>query len=343
MMTFDNRNKELKSQRQPNELVDSIRKLIRWLSFGVEPNLFIRYHPLRPLAHWYYARIVNRYVSRELDARFSMRKPESMKSTRTVIDLALSTYQKEQTDSEARVIDPLFKRICMAQVKLFLFSGHDTTSSSICYILYLLSKHPSISAKVREEIKQTFHSTPGTSSIAQQIAKNPYLLNQLPYITALIKESLRLFPVVSSTRCSPTPGASTLIDAATNLVYPLSPFLIWINPHCIHHDPRLWVKPDEFLPERWLVGREDPLYPVTGAWRAFEHGARNCIGRELAMVEMKTVVCLVVGRFVVRDVYGEEDRTRGKGIKSVEGERAYQVQLSQQEGDLPCRIERIKE
>ena len=59
------------------------------------------------------------------------------------------------------------------------------------------------------------------------------------------------------------------------------------------------------------------------------------------MLEIKIVLCLVVRRFQIRDCYAELDGAglNGKAKRNmVEGERAYQVQLSQPEGDLPCRI-----
>jgi len=187
--------------------VHSIRIIIRWLSFGAEPNLFQRYHPLRPLVHLYHSRIVNAYLSEDLEKRYEMHRQHEnedatdLTQTRTIMDLALGTYTSAFGDKSTPAtprMDPFFKRICMSQIKLFLFSGHDTTSSAICFHLYLLSKHASTLARLRQEHDSVF--TADTRRAASFISSTPHLLNQLPFTTAVIKESLRLFPTVTNSR-----------------------------------------------------------------------------------------------------------------------------------------------
>lgn len=249
-----------------------------------------------------------------------------------MVDLALKTYHSENgsTDNKesVREMDPFFKNVCLAQIKLFLFSGHDTTSSSICYTLYLLSQHPTALRLVQQELNEIL--SPDSRETRQLLSDKPHLLNRLPYTTAVIKESLRLFPTVSSTRDGEKEFSVTDSQGRT---FPTDGFLVWVNPHAVHHSPRLWNQPDEFIPDRWLGERRNDIQK--GAWRAFEHGPRNCIGQELAMLESKILLCMVARDFVVRDTYE-------RGNKMVDGEVAYQVQLSQPAGDLPCRIEKIK-
>jgi sterigmatocystin biosynthesis cytochrome P450 monooxygenase len=257
--------------------------------------------------------------------------------TRTIIDLALSTYLESETSKRSLAqMDPFFKKVCMSQIKLFLFSGHDTTSSSICFHFYLLSQHAEALAKLRAEHESVFGPDPETA--ADLISSSPHLLNQLPYTTAVIRESLRLFPTVTISR-EGEPGFSIADEHGRH--FPTENFLVWPNPHTPQHDPAYWPQVDEFLPERWLVGPEDPLYPVKGAWRAFEHGPRNCIGQELAMLEMKTVLVLVVRLLEVTPAYDELDKARGGKIPTVHGVRGYQVNLMQPAEDLPCRVKRI--
>jgi sterigmatocystin biosynthesis cytochrome P450 monooxygenase len=324
-------------------MVHSIRIVIRWLSFGSEPNLLQRYHPLRPLVHWYHSRIVNAYISKELDKRYDLlrtRETEEavdLKHTKTIIDLALSTYTSHSNDKTAPAaanIDPFFKRVCMSQIKLFLFSGHDTTSSAICFHFYLISKHPSALARLRAEHDSVF--TADTNQTASLISSSPHLLNQLPFTTAVIKESLRLFPTVTISR-EGEPGFYVTDHAGHR--FPTEGFLVFPNIHTPQHDPAFWPQADTFLPDRWVVGPEDQLYPVKGAWRAFEHGPRACIGQELAMLEMKTVLVMVARTFQFRPAYEELDKKNGGAVKTVHGERAYQVGMMQPQGDLPCRVE----
>jgi sterigmatocystin biosynthesis cytochrome P450 monooxygenase len=327
-------------------MVHSIRQIIRWLSFGSEPNLFHRYHPLRPLVHWYHSRIVNAYISKDLDKRYDLHRMQETKNatdlkyTKTIMDLALSTYTS-QSDTKstpaAASIDPFFKRICMSQIKLFLFSGHDTTSSAICFHLYLISKDPSALARLRAEHDSVF--TSDTSRTANLVSSSPHLLNQLPFTTAVIKESLRLFPTVTISREG---GRGFDVTDHLGHRFPTEGFLVFPNIHTPQHDPAFWPQADAFLPERWLVGPQDPLYPVKGAWRAFEHSPRACIGQELAMLEMKTVLVMVARPFDFRPAYEELDKRRGGVVRTVHGERAYQVDMMQPQGDLPCRVKNVE-
>ena len=90
------------------------------------------------------------------------------------------------------------------------------------------------------------------------------------------------------------------------------------------------------------------LFPTAGAWRPFEHGPRSCIGKELSMLELKIVLCLVARRFRFRIAYDElDDAAAGGGAarkkvkKDVDGERAYQVGKGEPSGFLPCRVREV--
>jgi len=291
---------------------------------------------------------MNRVISPEVDARFEMHKNSSMPGktslsntrSKSVIDLALTAYLKQNPNiSNSETINPLFKEIAINQMKLFLFSGHDTTSSTVCYILYLLSTHLHTLSLLRTEHNQILGPNP--SDAATAITRDPHLLNKLPLTTATIKESMRLFPAASTTRRGEP--SFTITDPRTTLSYPASPdMLIWLVSHACQHDPAFWPRATEFLPERWLAKEGEELFPVAGAWRPFEQGPRACIGRELTMVELRVVLCLVARRFEFCAAYGEVDgRGGGGGLRSVDGERAYQVGKGEPSGFLPCRVKEI--
>ena len=234
-------------------------------------------------------------------------------------------------------MDKAFKKFTMSQIKLFLFSGHDTTSSTVCYIFYILANNPTVLAQVRSEHASVIGLD--ASKTASTIASAPFLLNRLPYTIAVVKEVLRMFPAVSGTRAG---EHNFSVTDDTGRHFPTDGFLVWDNPQAIHRDPTYWLRPDDFVPERWLVGPGDPLYPIKGAWRPFSHGPRNCIGQELAMIEMKVIMVLTARRFDVGLAYVELDRAKGtRGIKAVYGERGYQIQRAQPSDNLPCRVAEI--
>lgn len=315
---------------------------VKWLTFGPDVNPFVRFNPARPLVLWYNSRRMNKYVTRKIDARFF--EPQSQDrdhsaGNKSIMDLVLTAYLSEKAGGELQEMDPQFKKFTMNQIKLFLFSGHDTTSSTVCYIFYALASNAPVLARVRAEHTSLFGPDP--SEAAALITSNPSLLNQIPYTIAVIKEVLRLYPAVSGTRAG-EPNFNVIDDA--NRSFPTEGFLVWENPQAVHRDPAYWSRPDEFVPERWLVAADDDpsLHQTKGAWRPFSQGPRNCIGQELAMLEMKVIIVMTARRFDVQLAYEDLDRAGDKKhIKTVYGERGYQIQRAQPSEDLPCRVARV--
>ena len=332
------RNNHLDSQRGSNPLVNALRMQVKWCTFGADVNPFVRYNPVRPIILWYNSRRMNNYVTKIIRTRYAELQDEGnnfSKSNKSIIDLVSTTYLSENPAS--KTMDNTFEKFTKSQIKLFLFSGHDTTSSTVCYIFYVLATKPGVLARVRAEHAAVLGSA---SNVASHIASNPFLLNQLPYTIAVIKEVMRLYPAVSGTRAG-EPDFSVVDSQGRH--FPTQGFLVWDNPQVIHRDPAYWVRPDDFMPERWVEGCEDALHPVKGAWRAFSHGPRNCIGQELAMMEMKIVMVMVARRFDMRLAYEEVDQEKeGKGIKTVYDERGYQIQRAQPSEDLPCYVTELK-
>ncbi|KAL2041650.1 hypothetical protein N7G274_005434 [Stereocaulon virgatum] len=330
-------NAELGSQMHSNPLVDGLRMQVKWLTFGADVNPITRYNPLRPIVHWYNSWRMNDYVTRIIDSRFTELQSEEGtvdKGNKSIIDLVLTAYLSGNAARKSPAMDSTFKRFTMSQIKLFLFSGHDTTSSTVCYIFYILATNPVVLARVRAEHVSVLG--PDASKFASVIASDPFLLNELPYTIAVIKEVLRMFPAVSGTRAG-EPNFHVTDDLGRR--FPTDGFLVWDNPQVIHRDPIYWRKPDDFIPDRWLVAPGDPLHPVKGAWRPFSHGPRNCIGQELAMNEMKIMMVMTAQRFDIGLAYEYLDRTKGtKAITTVNGERGYQIGRAQPSDDLPCRV-----
>lgn len=313
---------------------------VKWLTFGADVNPFIRYNPVRPLVFWYNSRRMNSYVTRKIDARLAELRSgrhNNSDGSKSIIDLVLTAYLSEKAGEELRDIDTQFKNFTMNQIKLFLFSGYDTTSSTVCYIFYILATKFAILARIRAEHTSVFGSD--AFEAASIITSNASLLNKIPYTVATIKEVLRMYPAVSSTRAG-EPNFSVTDDA--NRSFPTDGFLVWDVPQAIHRDPAYWPRPDDFLPERWLVAAGDPLHPVEGAWRPFSHGPRNCIGQELAMMEMKVIMVMAARRFDIQLAYEDLDRAEGtKNSKTVYGERGYQILRAQPSDDLPCRVDQM--
>ena len=120
--------------------------------------------------------------------------------------------------------------------------------------------------------------------------------------------------------------------------------MVWPVSHAIQRSPDLWHEPEKFIPERWLVKEGDPLFPTKGAWRPFEFGPRHCIGVELAMIETKIIMALMLRKFDIRTAYEEVDAASGKDElrTTPDGERAYQVRIATAKpvDGMPARVYR---
>ncbi|KAK0637868.1 putative sterigmatocystin biosynthesis P450 monooxygenase stcS [Lasiodiplodia hormozganensis] len=333
-------------QHGDSDIPKSLRGLIEWVSFGTEMNPFNRWTPRRPFMISYYGRKVDKFIDKELQKRYAERKtsleedqkqqqPRSKKA-KSIVALALDAYAAE-TQSDA--LDSTFLHYARSQIRLFLFAGHDTTSSAMIYVFHYLSLHPPCLARLRAEHDAVLG--PDRAAAGDVLSAQPTLLNQLPYTTACIREALRLFPPASSLRVG---GVNTVLVDEDGTRYPTAGCNVWALHLALQRNPAVWgPTADQFLPERWLVGPDDPLHPPKGAWRPFEFGPRNCIGQTLAMSEMKIVLAMTAREFDFRDAYEEWDGLHpSKHIKTALGDRAYQVEGggggSHAANRYPCRV-----
>lgn len=313
-----------------------MRSQMEWHIRAEELNPFKRYNPVRSWKYWSNGQQMDRYISLELDKAYEEWKSSGAvaQKSKSVINLVIEEYMDGK---EAKAsLDPQFRKWAIVQIREFLFVGHDSTASTIVYCLYLLSKNKTALANIRTEHDKVFGSD--ISNATSMIKKQPQLMNQLPFTTAVIKETLRLFAPASGLRKG-VPGVS-LRDSKGNQ-YPTEGLHIWVLHQSIHRNPRYWPRADSFVPERWLVGADDPLYPPRGAWRPFEFGPRNCIGQALAMLDIKIALVMLIREFNIDDAYDEFDRLTGNnGIKTVNGERAYQISqgAAHPADGFPCRV-----
>jgi len=190
------------------------------------------------------------------------------------------------------------------QLKTFVFAGHDTSSSTICYVLYLLHLHPKVFAKLKQELDAYLPSD--IAAAAEKVKSEPHVINKLEYTNAIIRETLRLFPPASTIR-EPSPKhpfkERYAVNTKTGQRFPLEGCAIWPIVHLVSRNERFFPDPTRFVPERHIQSQtpypDSELFTPAGkdAWRPFEKGPRNCIGQELAMVELRVFVALTARDF----------------------------------------------
>eukprot|EP01112_Ceratiomyxa_fruticulosa_P015170 TRINITY_DN4434_c0_g1_i1.p1 TRINITY_DN4434_c0_g1~~TRINITY_DN4434_c0_g1_i1.p1 ORF type:complete len:497 (+),score=95.69 TRINITY_DN4434_c0_g1_i1:148-1638(+) len=180
---------------------------------------------------------------------------------------------------------PLSEESITEHSKTFLFAGHETLQSSFLWILYLLSRHPEVHAKLTNEIRETL----GGNGSEVKIPKIEDL-DSLKYLNCVVKESLRVFPPVPLVlrKCETTETVNgVLIPGGTIVV---------VSMYVQHHNPDYWENAEEFRPERWA---DDPkVHP--GLYLPFLIGSRNCIGNRFALLEIKAILALILQKFKVR-------------------------------------------
>ncbi|KAI1711029.1 cytochrome p450 domain-containing protein [Ditylenchus destructor] len=121
-------------------------------------------------------------------------------------------------------------------------------------------------------------------------------LHAMRYADAVIKETLRLFPLVafasSRTCCKTTEIGSYIIEKGTT---------VQADVFSIHRDPHIFgPDPDDFRPERWLnENEEDSAKQHRLSWMGFGTGPRTCVGMRFAYMEMKTALIYLVRKFKI--------------------------------------------
>ncbi len=166
------------------------------------------------------------------------------------------------------------------EVDTFMFEGHDTTTSGMCWTLYCLAKHPEAQEKVREEVRGVLQ---GRNSLDYDDLK------ELKYTQWAIKEAMRLQPPVTDIArvlSKDTEFEGVVVPKGTR---------VFIKFYQYHRHPDIWENPNEYNPLRFSPENLDGRDPY--AYIPFSAGQRNCIGQNFALNEEKVVVASIVNRF----------------------------------------------
>lgn len=187
----------------------------------------------------------------------------------TVVDLAVKSMDKAIAHEGAGVTEAEFVDQLISNLKIMMFAGHDTTAITICMMFKCLQDNPKCLEELRAEHDAILGVDPDKA--AAVLTETPHLIHSLPYTMAVIKETLRLYPIASTVR-EGVPGC-VLTPKGETTQYPTDGWAPWAAITAIQRDPAYWPRPEEFLPERWTVEADHPLHPVLkNAWLAFAIG-----------------------------------------------------------------------
>ena len=153
------------------------------------------------------------------------------------------------------------------QLLSILSAGHETTAIAMAWTLYWLHRHPEKLDRLLEEISQ------------RAPTGDPEALTQIPYLDAVVNESLRIHPVIPDVPrklCQDAELMGYKLKAGTS---------VGAVAFLTHRDPDIYEQPEKWIPERFLDRKFTPFefYPFGG-------GNRRCIGAAFASFEAKVVL-----------------------------------------------------
>jgi cytochrome P450 len=173
-----------------------------------------------------------------------------------------------------------------------MFAGSDTTAISLRSIFYHLLKSPQTLSRLREEL---------ASAESEGFFEDDRLVRwdesqKLPYLSAVIKEGLRIHPAAGLPleRIAPNGGIELCGE------YIPTGTIVGCSAWTIHRCERVFgTDANTFRPERWLEAPENKLVEMNASFFTFGGGARTCVGKNISYLEMYKLVPAILRTFKV--------------------------------------------
>jgi cytochrome P450 len=237
----------------------------------------------------------------------------AMRQIHDVIDRIIESYQRSEAppgdSTPGNAADNVLARLLTAvdpetgermshvqlrdEIKTILMVGHETSSVTAAWALYLLAKHPRERARLVTEIDTVLG---GREPEAPD-------LERMPYLDMVFHECLRCLPSVPFILRSPLADdmlGKYRIKAGSTLA---------IAPWVTHRHPEFWSEPLAFKPERFENGVKSLRHKLS--YLPFGAGHRICLGELMGAVEGKILVTRLLQRYELTLAPGFEPRCRG--------------------------------
>ncbi|KAG5745567.1 hypothetical protein H9Q70_011725 [Fusarium xylarioides] len=219
-----------------------------------------------------------------------------------------SSLAKKLLAGQLKHADRVTDNEVLGVVMSIISAGADTTASTFVAIFYFLMRHPPVLAMLRAEIDNALRD--GTLSDPPRW-KQVY---QLPYLEAVIKETMRYWPPFAFGLDRVIPEGGALI-AGTML---LAGVEVGAQVGTVYRDYTVYGDDaDIFRPERWTEASEAQRALMDRSFLAFSTGKRVCLGLHIAYLELKKVVPLLLMKFDVTMRANEQDLLGGAWVTGV--------------------------
>ncbi|RDL30137.1 uncharacterized protein BP5553_10415 [Venustampulla echinocandica] len=201
---------------------------------------------------------------------------------------------------EANVYTKAAELNLIGDAYLIVVAGSDTTAATLTCLFYELATHRAKLEKLQTEIDAYFKEveTPSNAS-----------LSKLPYLDGVINETLRLHPPTPSGLQRQTPPEGLTVG---NVFIPGNT-LVQVPMHTLFRDDRSFQNASEFIPERWTTQSE--LTKNVSVFTPFSIGLYSCVGKQLALTELRHVISQLVHRFDIEVAPGQSTEAFLEGKK----------------------------
>ncbi|KAJ7468513.1 cytochrome P450 [Mycena latifolia] len=237
--------------------------------------------------------------------------PDDTTTKKDIMSL-LVRARKADLDADPRA-DAMTDTAMVDQVLTFLAAGHETTASGLSWTLWLLANDPESQRKLREEVTPIYESNP---------RPDYRTLKSLTWLDCVVNESLRVLPPVPLTI-----RAAEKTDYVEGVLVPKGT-VITIPIRVINTWKKIWGEDaEEFRPARWLS--LPATYNPAFSHFSFIAGPHACIGKTMAVSEMKAVLFALIANFEFAPAYAGQVAHPATAI------------TMKPEDDMPLRVTRV--
>ncbi|KAF8075664.1 hypothetical protein N665_1073s0012 [Sinapis alba] len=263
-------------------------KLQRWMGLGIEKKMLE--------AHDIFNRVCAKYISAKRE-EVRLQGTSHYPSSGECEDVLTSYIKLDTTKYE--VVNPSDDRFLKDVILSYIVAGRDTIASALTWFFWLLSESPNVVAKIRQEINKNL---PKSKTHQVKSSFDPNELNKLVYLHAALYESMRLYPPAPFERTSPI---KTDVLPSGHKVHANAKIIILL--YALGRMKAVWGEDaSEFKPERWVSNTGSLRHEPSFKFFAFNAGPRSCLGKQLAMNLMKTVIVEILQNYDIHVIKGQK-------------------------------------